>query len=430
MSRLTGLNKREGTWRIRRRVPKRYKHIDGRTFVNLSLHTDSMDVARQKAPKVWQDMIEAWEAKLAGDTRDAEKMFEAARELAAKRGFRFLHAREVAQMPRAELEARLAAYERAGVAPAEPDPIEAAAVLGGAQPPKITMSRALEIYWEVAEKSKTRGKSADQIRRWRNPRVKAFRNFIEVVGDKALEDLAPDDMLDFMAWWEDRLETEGLTPNSANKDLTHLGSTLREVIKKKRLPLNPPLTGYALPEGEKGKRLPWSDDWIRAKLLAPGALAGLNAEARAIMLIMLNTGARPSEIQALTAARIVLDAEIPHISIEGEARTLKSPRARRKIPLTGVSLEAAKLHPEGFPRYHDNPSLSATVNKFLRENGLAESPKHTLYGFRHSFEDRCLAAGIDERVRRDLMGHALTREEYGAGATLEHLHRLLAPIAI
>lgn len=148
------------------------------------------------------------------------------------------------------------------------------------------------------------------------------------------------------------------------------------------------------------------------------------------MLIMLNTGARPSELQALTSSRIVLDADVPHISIEGEARTLKSPRARRKIPLTGVSLEAARRHPEGFPRYQDNPALSATVNKFLRENGLTESPKHTLYGFRHSFEDRCLAAGIDERIRRDLLGHALTREEYGAGGTLEHVHRLLLPIAL
>ncbi|CAM3988479.1 hypothetical protein GQF56_15160 [Rhodobacter sphaeroides] len=43
-------------------------------------------------------MIEAWEAKLAGDTQDAAQMFEAARELAAKRGMRFLSYDKVARL--------------------------------------------------------------------------------------------------------------------------------------------------------------------------------------------------------------------------------------------------------------------------------------------------------------------------------------------
>ena len=53
-------------------------------------------------------------------------------------------------------------------------------------------------------------------------------------------------------------------------------------------------------------------------------------------------------------------------------RTLTA--ARRVIPLAGVSLEAFRECPEGFPRYADNPTLSATVNNYLRENGLPETP--------------------------------------------------------
>lgn len=87
--------------------------------------------------------------------------------------------------------------------------------------------------------------------------------------------------------------------------------------------------------------------------------------------------------------------------------------------------------PAGFPRYSDSSaSLSATVNKFLRANDLMETPKHTLYGLRHSFEDRMLAANVDERIRRDLMGHALERERYGKGASLEQLHGLLQATAL
>lgn len=99
-------------------------------------------------------------------------------------------------------------------------------------------------------------------------------------------------------------------------------------------------------------------------------------------------------------------------------------------PLTGVSLEAFRQFPDGFPRYCDNPGLSATVNKHLQANGLMESGDHVFYSLRHSFEDRMLAAGIDDRIRRDLFGHRLDRERYGKGATLEQALALLEPLAL
>ncbi|WP_366942749.1 hypothetical protein [uncultured Paracoccus sp.] len=52
-----------------------------------------------------------------------------------------------------------------------------------------------------------------------------------------------------------------------------------------------------------GQRPPFSSGWIQDKLLAQGALDGLNEEARAILLAMVNTGGRPSEIANLTAVR-------------------------------------------------------------------------------------------------------------------------------
>lgn len=69
------------------------------------------------------------------------------------------------------------------------------------------------------------------------------------------------------------------------------------------------------------------------------------------------------------------------------------------------------------------------VNKYLRENGLLETPKHSLNGLRHSFEDRLLASRVDECIRRDLFGHALNRERYGAGASLSHLRDVIQPVA-
>ncbi len=298
-----------------------------------------------------------------------------------------------------------------------------------AKEPRLILSQALAAYWTLAA-DKAQGKSKDQIRRWRNPRIKAFKNLIAVVGDANLKDLGPDDFLDFRNWWWEKITTENLTPNSANKDFTHIGSTFRLVCKAKRLPVPQGLDGLNFSEGEKRTRLPFSEAWIREKILAPGALDGLNKEARVILLGMVNTGYRPSEGQSLKAEHIHLDGPFPHITIEPDGRTLKNAPSRRTIPLAGVSLAAFKECPNGFPRYFASASLSATLNKYLRENGLMESPKHSLYGLRHSFEDRMLDRDVDERIRRDLMGHSLGRERYGKGASDEKLAGVVQSIAL
>ena len=84
------------SYQLYKRVPKRYAPIEPRTFVWLSLHTDSPTVARAKADGAWAQMVEAWEARLAGDNADADKRLEAAKQLAAVRGLRYLDAGKVA----------------------------------------------------------------------------------------------------------------------------------------------------------------------------------------------------------------------------------------------------------------------------------------------------------------------------------------------
>ena len=197
--------KRGSTYHLRKRVPRRYQDVEERKSVWVSLHTDSLTVAKQKADAAWQHIVEGWEARLAGDTSDAEKRFEAAKNLAAVRGFRYLPAPRVAELPREDLLARIEAVpERKD---GEPDMRETAALMGGVSTPPLTVTRALELYWGLVA-DKTLGKSPDQLRRWENPRKKAVANFVDVVGDKAIGDITGDDMLEFRDWWFDRMRDE------------------------------------------------------------------------------------------------------------------------------------------------------------------------------------------------------------------------------
>lgn len=125
-----------------------------------------------------------------------------------------------------------------------------------------------------------------------------------------------------------------------------------------------------------------------------------------------------------------IDVDVPQISIELVGRTLKAQASQRLIPLVGVSLWAFRVCPNGCLRYAGSPNLSATDKKFLRENGLVESSEHMLCGLRDSFEDRMLTRDVDERIRRDVMGHSLNRGRYGAGASLEKLAGIIELIAL
>jgi hypothetical protein len=129
--------KRGRLYHLRRRVPRRYRGIEPRETVWISLHTDSETIARSKADRAWSQMIEAWEARLAGNSADAEARYEAARDLAWARGFRYLDAGAVAKLPIEDIVERVEAIP----APAnQPNAIETAAILGTVPEPRFTMT--------------------------------------------------------------------------------------------------------------------------------------------------------------------------------------------------------------------------------------------------------------------------------------------------
>jgi hypothetical protein len=64
--------KRGRLYHLHRRVPRRYGRVEPRKVVWISLHTDFETIARSKADRAWSQMIEEWEARLAGNGLDPE----------------------------------------------------------------------------------------------------------------------------------------------------------------------------------------------------------------------------------------------------------------------------------------------------------------------------------------------------------------------
>ena len=418
---------RNGKFHYYRRVPTEVAHLDRRPFVKVSLKTDSEAIARKRVVLVNQATEEYWQNLAHHDQGNLRERYDSAVRLARSFGFPYQPVNNLATGDLGDLVSRV---EAVGIKGPEKTPV-VEAVLGGATVPELTIETALEEYWSLSADLNL-DKNDDQTQRWRNPRIKAVRNFITVTGgDKRLNTLTREDALAFRDWWLERIREEGLTPNSANKDIGHLSQMVKTVSDGLRLRLDNPFAGLRIADSRSGERQAFEPEYVQEVLLDPSRLGGLNEEARCVLWAMSDTGAGINELCGLSPEDIRLDADVPHILIRTNThRSLKTKYRERVIPLVGASLHAFQECPNGFPRYQGrNVQLSSTINKFLRQKGLLPSKHHTAYSLRHTFQDRLNTAEVPERINADLMGHKFHRPRYGQGPSLEHKREWLERIA-
>lgn len=458
------LLRKHGRYTMRRKVPARFRSIEPRTSITMALKTEDLREAEYRADLAWQSLLAGWESLLVDEDEDsASAHFDRARLDAQRLGIRYAPAVEVAQMPIADILSRAklagdaqrrseraqdegraastaeakakargdsAAAERAGEAAlkAKVDVDHAradiTAALGLADVPEILLSSVVDEAERLAA-DKLAGQTDRQLSLWRNPRRRAITQLIELVGDKPLPELSRVDLLNFRDFQIRLANTGSISMGSARKALKILLAVLRAVASAYEIEI--PTQGIVITDRAPARPpKPLPAEWITDKLLAPGALNGLNDEARWLLLMSINTGARPSETAGLKVGHVDLTSNIPVAHIRPEGRQLKNANSNRSVPLVGVSLDAARdalgaaskagRGPDDWllPRYAGKDA-SAAVNKYLRANGLLPDGC-SLYSLRHGFQDRLDRAGVQERVCRDLMGHALQdRERYGDG---------------
>lgn len=434
---------RQGWWHYQRKVPAKVGSLDSRfPSFRTALGTQVISEARLKRDRLEAADNALWASLVAGGAQDrALAAHAAAMRRVEALGFSYRPVEELSRHP--DLGEILRRVEAMGPVTA---PVHLEAALAGTiEPPRMRISKVYDLYVGTIAADEIVGKSEQQKRKWKNVKKRGIDGFIALIGDIDIDEVTRDHALLVWGKWQQRIAptTPGAKPthtaSSGNRDIGALRTIYSAYYKHigQRDRKNP-FDDLSFKErgARKRKRPPFPVDWIRDVIMKPGVLATMNEEARGILLAEIETGARPSELVNLRPESIRLDHPVPHIVFEprmdpDDPRELKTEQSERVVPLVGVALEVFKRFPKGFPRYQEREeAASAAINKFLRENDLMPTERHTLYGLRHSLEDRMKEAGIGDELRKILMGHAIDREEYGEGGSLQWRRSELSKIAL
>lgn len=425
------LVERNGYYYYYRRVPKHFAPYDPRSHIRISLKTKDRNVARKRA-LVHNESVERFWRDLAsvpgvGQDEGYRKAVEAAR----LHGFVYRDISDIAaNADLGEIVDRLLALRAA-----DPDRQDIQAVqdglLGTASEPQVLLSQAFSLFRERSV-DRLAGKHDHQVRKWENPRRLAMQNLIEAIGDKPLAELARKDILAFQDWWLDRIRNDEVKAETANKHFGYVKDVLDGACVACELDEIvdvPALFAKVKLRAVGESRKPFEAVYVQDVLLNSDALNGMNAEAKALLYMMADTGARVGEVFGLMPEDIDLGADIPFIHVRpNEKQGLKTPQSDRRIPLVGAALYAAQQFPGGLSRFSSADSASTQINKYLRENGLNPSREHSLYSLRHTFKDRLRDVQAPEEVIDNLMGHKSRGPKYGRGhilaTKLEWLNRI------
>lgn len=310
----------------------------------------------------------------------------------------------------------------------------------------MLVSDALQAFCTDIAVETTSRHSPSQKRNYENQKKRSVQRFIAVVGDLPLFEITRADATKFHKWWQTRIvygdeDGKKYSGGAGIKELSDMRQIWGEVAERFDHQERNPFRNLTFKENKRRKQA-YSRVWIKDHWLSGEGLAGMNDEQRRIILMLVETGARPSEILRLPLERFQLDHAIPHIMIDNiddnnanERGTVKTDSSIRSIPLVGVALSAAKALAAsgGVQRYWDKSnSFSAATNKYLRENGLQED-RRTVGGLRHAFVEALKEiSDCDADLRRELAGHkpiGSHNENYGR-FTLQRKQNTLLKIVL
>jgi integrase len=281
----------------------------------------------------------------------------------------------------------------------------------------ISLPEALETY--VTQKG------AGKPKTFKAAAQRACTYLVDACGAKDLAEYTRADALRY----RDHLIARGLVGSSVGRVISSIRAVFNFAISEYALDIKNPFVGmYFDKSAGVSKRLPIPIKDIR-KVQHQCRL--IDDDLRWLVALVSDTGMRLAEGAGLLKSDIILDADIPHISLKPHSwRPLKTSGSQRDIPLVGASLWAAQRlseafpdSPYAFPRYNrkdttNSNSASAALNKWLHQY-VPEGC--TMHSFRHSMRDRLRAVECPSDIIDQIGGWATegVGQGYGEGYSIE-----------
>jgi integrase len=446
---------RRDSYYYRRRYPQDLSaHFGGQPFKVLSLQTKSPALAAKAAARIAQEDDATWEALRVADQTNGELLPADATRIAISKlkrlgvqpGYKLASGEHD---PLSEFldekhgSARDAVFAETGEPADWAEHLDAVdremiRIAGGKAGPKL-LSDALAYYLKEHERGTEKKFAADNTR--------SVGHVLEIIGNRPLPNYLRADAEKVRDALLVRVKTQ-----TVRRHLNDIGAVFAKGITG----FNLQLQRHAFQDVEiinEGKDATIKETFKTKDLeRVVQAIRDADDTLRHLAALLVNTGARISEMVGLKVSDVVLDHAVPHVIIQPHneiRRTLKTPGSERVIPLVGISHWAATRTVEGlhdgnaggwlFPRYvrpiqggHlavQTGSATVSVNNWLKRITGSQKTSHC---FRHTLKDRLRGAEAPKAIQ-DAIGGWGTRtvaDGYGEGHTLEHLQRYLLKVAL
>ncbi|MDW9768585.1 DUF6538 domain-containing protein [Sinorhizobium meliloti] len=418
------LQERDGWYQFLFTIPKEQRaRFGGKRQIRKSLGTKDRRQAIIKLSPLVEQYTMLTQAVDAG-----ELTFERAKEAAGHLGFTYRPSQDFQPMEVQDKAAAYSAMLSALKVVAEPNFIESAAITGAVEIPELPVSKLYTRFKEV-DPGRVKNKTPEKARKaWKRYETK-INEFVKVMGDLDCLKLTRRTVKEYRNKLIERVHNGEFKSAAANEHLEKIRTAWRVVMDHDYEDLNltdpfDKVEGIDFKDG--GKREDFTEEearQIRSRLEAPD----VNEELKALFLIAQNTGCTADELVYMTPDDIVLDHEVPHIKIRPNANRaeLKNGHRPRNVPLIGVALEAARKHPNGFPRYCKpyGPDYvseeAATIIKPVCDKSF--------YSYRHRIVTLMRNSDCKDQFQNAIMGHATTGMTgyYGGPVWLKKLEEAL-----
>ena len=285
------------------------------------------------------------------------------------------------------------------------------------------------------------GKSKGDINHIERP----IRRLLAVLGDKPLSDYTREDANRFRDWLYDtedkELKKSPLSTSSVKRSLDSVNSVFNLANQEGMLGYTNPFANLRYRKQEPVERPPIPIEHIRT---IQKLCRAHDDDMRWLIALISDTGMRLGEAAGLERSHVDLSAELPHLIIEEtDNRRLKTKTSKRRIPLVGEALWAARKAVEAslhnntsflFSRYNKQASTNSNsasngLNKWMKEH----IPSHyVLHGFRHAMRDRLREVDCPSDVMDEIGGWSKSSvgQTYGQGSSLERLYRYMEKVVI